>query len=125
MKLSLAFSAFTAGLCFAISTASAGQGEQNNINWLAGKDDAYLRKVAAMAGDLNGVFKRCRLRPNEDGKAIITVPVLLYDGMDKHMTPNRPKFQRAIHAYERAYAIAVQRAGDCKAEKARHPNLYR
>ncbi|MBZ9742133.1 hypothetical protein [Mesorhizobium sp. CO1-1-4] len=125
MKLGFALASFTAGICFAISAASAGQGEQNNINFLAGKDDAYLKKVATMAGDLNGVIQRCRLRPNEDGKAIITVPVLLYDGIDKHLTPNPGKFQRAIHVYERAYAMAVQRAGNCQTEKARHPNLYR
>jgi hypothetical protein len=79
-----------------------------------------------MAGDLNGVMPRCRsLRPSEDGRAIITVPVLLYDGIDKHLTPDARKFQRAIHAYETAFAIAVQRTGDCQTEKARHPNLYR
>jgi hypothetical protein len=76
VKSGLAFNALTAGICLAISAASAGQGEQNNINFLAGKDDAYLKKAATMAGDLNGVIQRCRLRPNEDGKAILAVPVL-------------------------------------------------
>ncbi|WP_176478958.1 hypothetical protein [Mesorhizobium sp. WSM3860] len=107
------------------SVASAGQGEQQNINFLAQMPDAKLNLAAKMAGDLNGVMQRCRLRPTEDGKAIIAVPVLLYDGRDKHLTPNPRKFQRAIHTYERAYAMAVQRAGNCQTEKAKYPKLYR
>lgn len=63
--------------------------------------------------------------PTADGKAVITVPVLLYEGLDKHLTPNPRKFQRAVHAYERAYAMAVQRAGNCQTEKAKYPKLYR
>jgi hypothetical protein len=78
-----------------------------------------------MAGDMNGVMKRCRLKPTEDGKAVITVPVLLYDGLDKHLTPNPQKVQKAVHVYERAFAMAVQRAGNCQIEKAKYPGLYR
>ncbi|BAV46736.1 Uncharacterized protein MLTONO_1833 [Mesorhizobium loti] len=125
MKLGFVCAALTAGIYLAISTASAGQGKQSNIDFLAGKDDAFLKRAATIAGDLLGVMDRCRLRPNEDGKAMIAVPVLLYDGINKHLTPDPRKFQRAAHAYERAYAMAVQRAGNCQAERARHPNLYR
>lgn len=78
-----------------------------------------------MAGDLVAVAERCRFKLTEGGRAIATLPVILYAGMDKHLTPDRPKFQRAIHVYERAFAIAVQRAGDCSTEKARHPTFYR
>lgn len=125
MKLGLAFAAFTTSIFFTISAASAGQGEQQNINFLARQDDGWLKKAATMAGDMNGVMQRCRLKPSEDGKAIITLPVLLYDGIKKRLTPNPRKFQRAIHTYEKAYAMAVQRAGSCQAEKARYPHLYR
>lgn len=125
MKFGLAVAAFCAGICFAVSPASAGQGERNNINWLAGKSDAYLRNAATMAGDMVGVLQRCRFKPTEGGKAVLGLPVILYAGMDKHLTPDRPKFQRAIQVYERAFAIAVQRAGDCRTERARHPTLYR
>ncbi|MFA6157566.1 hypothetical protein [Mesorhizobium sp.] len=123
MKPNLACAALTAGLCFAISAASAKQ--LSNIDWLASKDDAFLKRAATISGDIIAVLDRCRLRPTEDGKAMIAVPVLLYDGIDKHLTPDMRKFKRAAHVYERAFAIAVQRAGDCKTEKARHPSLYR
>ncbi|ADV12711.1 hypothetical protein EN925_30020 [Mesorhizobium sp. M7A.F.Ca.US.006.04.2.1] len=46
-------------------------------------------------------------------------------GLEKHLTPNPPKFRKAIRTYERAYAMAVQRAGNCQAEKAKYPGLYR
>ncbi|MBN9551396.1 MAG: hypothetical protein J0H31_21645, partial [Alphaproteobacteria bacterium] len=65
------------------------------------------------------------LRLNEDGKAMIAVPVLLYEGIDKHLTSNPSKFKRAIHTYERAFAMAAQRGSNCQAEKARYPRLYR
>ncbi|TIX17877.1 MAG: hypothetical protein E5V44_03750 [Mesorhizobium sp.] len=65
------------------------------------------------------------MNPTEDGKAIMAVPVLLYHGLEKHLTPDTRKFQSAAHAYERAFAMAVQRAGNCKTEKAKYPNLYR
>lgn len=125
MKTGLAFAGITAGICFAIPPASAEQGEQQNINFLARKDDGWLHKAATMAGDMNAVMNRCRLRPTGDGKAVITVPVLLYDGLDKHLTPNPQKFQKAVHVYERAFAMAAQRAGDCQTEKAKYPGLYR
>ncbi|MFK0687964.1 hypothetical protein ACFX5Q_07135 [Mesorhizobium sp. IMUNJ 23033] len=114
-----------AGICFASSAASAGQGGQDNINFLARMPDAKLYLAATMAGNVNGVMQRCRLRPTEDGKAIIAVPVLLYEGLEKHLTPNPPKFKKAIRTYERAYAMAVQRAGNCQTEKAKYPRLYR
>lgn len=125
MKFGLAGAAFCAGICFAVSSASAGQGERNNINWLAGKSDAYISNAAKIAGDMVAVFDKCRFKPTDGGKAILTLPVILYNGMDKNLTPDRPKFQRAIRVYERAFAIAVQRSGDCRTEKARHPGLYR
>jgi hypothetical protein len=88
--------------------------------------DAKLNLAARMAGNVNGVMQRCRaLRPTEDGKAIIAVPVLLYDGLDKHLTPNPPKFKRAIRVYEAAYNKAVRSRNDCQTEKARYPRLYR
>lgn len=114
--------ALAAAICFASSAASAGQ---DNIHFLVGMPDAKLNLAAKMAGNLNGVMQRCRLRPTENGKAIIAVPVLLYEGIEKHLTPNPPKFRKAIHTYERAYAMAVQRAGNCQAEKAKYPGLYR
>ncbi|MDF3151603.1 hypothetical protein P3C58_06390 [Mesorhizobium sp. XAP10] len=114
--------ALAAAICFASSAASAGQ---DNIHFLVGMPDAKLNLAAKMAGNLNGVMQRCRLRPTEDGKAIIAVPVLLYEGIEKHLTPNPPKFRKAIRTYERAYAMAVQRAGNCQAEKAKYPGLYR
>ncbi|RUX45283.1 hypothetical protein EN742_11085 [Mesorhizobium sp. M4A.F.Ca.ET.020.02.1.1] len=125
MKLGHAFAVSIVGICFAMSSASAGQGEQSNINFLARMDQARLNKAARMAGDLIGVMERCRLNPTEDGKAIMAVPVLLYHGLEKHLTPDTRKFQSAAHAYERAFAMAVQRAGNCKTEKAKYPNLYR
>ncbi|WP_217576578.1 hypothetical protein [Mesorhizobium sp. GbtcB19] len=114
-----------AGFFCTISAASAGNGEQKNIDYLARMADDKLSKAATMAGDMIGVMERCRLRPTEDGKAIMTVPVLLYDGLDKHLAPDLPKFKRAAHTYERAYAMAVQRAGNCQTEKAKYPGLYR
>ena len=93
MKFGLAVAAFCAGICFAASSASAGQGERNNINFLAGKSDAYLSKAATMAGDMVAVTQRCRFEPTEGGRAMLALPVILYDGMDKHLTPDRSKFQ--------------------------------
>jgi hypothetical protein len=88
--------------------------------------DSKLKVVATMAGNVNGFMQRCRaLRPNEDGKAIITVPVLLYDGVDKHLTPNPSKFKWAIRAYENAFSEAANRRDNCQAEKAKYPGLYR
>ncbi|ESY25684.1 MULTISPECIES: hypothetical protein [unclassified Mesorhizobium] len=126
MKLRLAFAVFTAGIFFALSAASAGQGEQQNINFLARMSDARLNLAARMAGDLVGVRQRCpALRPTEDGKAIFAVPVLLYDGRDKHLTPDPRKFNMAIHTYERAFAMAAQRSASCQSERAKYPKLYR
>ncbi|WP_292546299.1 hypothetical protein [Mesorhizobium sp.] len=115
-----------AAVCVISSAAAAGQGGQQNINFLARMPDAKLNLAATMAGNVIGVRQRCRaLRPTEGGKAIIAVPVLLYDGLDKHLTPNRPKFKRAIRAYEVALNKAVRRRDDCQTEKAKYPRLYR
>lgn len=115
-----------AAVCVVSSAASAGQGEQQNINFLARMPDAKLNLAATMAGNVNGVTQRCRaLWPTEDGKAIMAVPILLYDGVDKHLTPNPPKFKRAIRAYEAAYNKAMRRRDDCQTEKAKYPRLYR
>ncbi|WP_181182150.1 MULTISPECIES: hypothetical protein [unclassified Mesorhizobium] len=122
MKLRLAL-ASTVLLSF---TSSAAWAAKSNIEFLAGLPDAKLDLAATIAGNLLGVMKRCpALRPTEDGKAMIAVPVLLYDGRAKHLTPNPRKFDRAIHTYERAYAMAVQRGGNCQTEKAKYPKLYR
>ncbi|TGR16407.1 hypothetical protein EN839_33830, partial [Mesorhizobium sp. M1C.F.Ca.ET.196.01.1.1] len=96
------------------------------IEYLAGLPDAKLNLAAKIAGNLVGVMKKCpALRLNEDGKAMIAVPVLLYDGIDKHLTSNPPKFKRAARTYERAFAMAAQRGDSCQTEKARYPHLYR
>ncbi|QIA25527.1 MULTISPECIES: hypothetical protein [Mesorhizobium] len=114
-----------AAVCVISSAASAGQGVPQNITFLARMPDAKLNLAATMAGNVNGVAQRCRaLKLNENGKAIIAVPVLLYDGLDKHLTPNPPKFKRAIRAYEAAYNKAVRRRDDCQTEKAKYPRLY-
>ncbi|GLS35969.1 hypothetical protein GCM10010869_15580 [Mesorhizobium tianshanense] len=116
-----------AGICFTYSAASAGQGEQKNIDHVAGMADAKLNLAATMAGNVTAVMQRCRasLRLTEDGRAIITLPVLLYDGRDKHLTPNPPKFKRAIRVYEDAYNKAVRRTDSCQTEMAKYPRLYR
>ncbi|SJM33065.1 hypothetical protein [Mesorhizobium delmotii] len=115
-----------AAVCVISSAASAGQGLQQNINFMARMPDAKLNLAATMAGNVIGAMQRCRaLRPTEDGKAIIAVPSLLWDGVDKHLTPNPPKFKRAIRAYEAAYYKAVRRRDDCQTEKAKYPWLYR
>lgn len=88
--------------------------------------EGRLSSAATMAGDINGAMQRCRsLRPTEDGKAIMTVPVLLYDGVDKHLTSDPAKFKRAIRIYEDAFGKATRRTDSCQAEKARYPRLYR
>ncbi|MBZ9861676.1 MULTISPECIES: hypothetical protein [unclassified Mesorhizobium] len=122
MKLRFAFATFVE-ISFACSAAWAAN---SNIEYLAGLPDTKLNLAATIAGNLVGVMKKCpALRLNEDGKAMIAVPVLLYDGIDKHLTPKSSKFKKAIRTYERAFAIAAQRGSNCQAEKARYPHLYR
>ncbi|WP_176480001.1 hypothetical protein [Mesorhizobium sp. WSM3859] len=122
MKLRLAFATIVV-ISFSPSAAWAAK---SNIEYLAGLPDAKLNLAATIAGNLVGVMKKCpALRLNEDGKAMIAVPVLLYDGIDKHLTSNPPKFKRAVRTYERAFAMAAQRGDNCQTEKARYPKLYR
>lgn len=122
MKLRVAF-ATIAAISFASPTAWAAK---SNIEYLADLPDARLNLLATIAGNLIGVMKKCpALRLNEDGKAALAVPVLLYDGINKHLTSNPPKFKRAAHTYERAFAMAAQRGDNCQTEKARYPKLYR
>ncbi|MER8874512.1 hypothetical protein NKI04_32450 [Mesorhizobium sp. M0814] len=115
-----------AGICFTISTAWAGQGEQQNINYLARMTDGKLHRAAAISGNIYGVLKRCpALRPSESGKAMMAVSILLYDGLDKHLAPNPAKFERAIRVFDGAYRKAVLSKVNCQTEKAKDPDSYR
>lgn len=88
--------------------------------------DAQLKIAATMAGNVNGVMQRCRkLRPGEDARTFIAVPVLLYDGVDKHLTSNPSKFKWAIRIYENSFVQAANRRDSCQAEKAKYPGLYK
>ncbi|MER9890656.1 hypothetical protein NKJ40_00895 [Mesorhizobium sp. M0119] len=115
-----------AAICFTISTASAGQGEQQNINYLARMADGKLHRAAAISGNIYGVLKRCpALRPSKSGKAMMAVSILLYDGLDKHLAPNPAKFERALRVFEGAYRKAALSKVDCQAAKAKDPDSYR
>jgi hypothetical protein len=75
-----------AGICFTISTASAEDGEQPNVNYLARMPDGKLHRAAEISGNIYGVLKRCpALKPSESGKAMMAVSILLYHGLDKHL----------------------------------------
>ncbi|WP_181591993.1 hypothetical protein [Mesorhizobium atlanticum] len=115
-----------AGICFTISTASAEQGEQPNINYLARMADGKLHRAATISGNIYGVLKRCpALKPSESGKAMMAVSILLYDGLNKHLAPDPAKFQRAIRVFEGSYRKAVLSKVNCQAEKAKDPDSYR
>ncbi|MER8726155.1 hypothetical protein [Mesorhizobium sp. M0195] len=115
-----------AAICFTISTASAGQGEQQNINYLARMSGSKLHRAAAISGNIYGVLKRCpALRPSESGKAMMAVSILLYDGLDKHLVPNPAKFERAIRVFEGACRKAALSKVACQAAKAKDPDSYR
>ncbi|RWK60451.1 hypothetical protein [Mesorhizobium sp.] len=112
-----------AGICFTISTASAGQLEQN-INYLARMADGKLHRAAEMSGNIYGLLKRCpALRPSEFGKAVMAVPLLLNEGLDKHLAPPA-KFKRAVRVFNGAYRKAVLSKVSCKAGKAKDPDSY-
>ncbi|WP_172833751.1 hypothetical protein [Mesorhizobium sp. ORS 3428] len=118
--------AVIAGVCFTISTASAEQGEQQNINYLARMADGKLHRAATISGNIYGVLKKCpALRPSESGKAMMAVSILLYHGLDKHLAPDRAKFERAIRVFEGAYRKAALSKVDCRSEKAKDPDSYR
>ncbi|TIM75854.1 MAG: hypothetical protein E5Y58_06015 [Mesorhizobium sp.] len=112
-----------AGICFTIATASAGQLEQN-INYLARMADGKLHRAAEISGNIYGLLKRCpALRPSEFGKAVMAVPLLLNEGLDKHLAPPA-KFERAVRVYNRAYRKAVLSKVSCQAGKAKDPDSY-
>jgi predicted secreted protein len=113
-----------AGICFTISTASAGQLEQN-INYLARMADGKLHRAAEISGNIYGLLKRCpALRPSEFGKAMMAVPLLLNEGLDKHLA-HPAKFERAVRVFNGAYRKAVRSKVSCKAGKAKDPDSYR
>lgn len=68
MKPDHFFAASSVDIYFTISAASADKESRKKINFLAQMDDGGLKKAATIAGDMNGVLQRCRLKPSEDGK---------------------------------------------------------
>jgi hypothetical protein len=115
-----------AGICFTISTASAEDGEQPNVNYLARMPDGKLHRAAEISGNIYGVLKRCpALKPSESGKAMMAVSILLYHGLDKHLAPDPAKFQRAIRVLEGSYHEALLSKVSCQAEKAKDRDSYR
>lgn len=55
---------------------------------------------------------------------MMAVPLLLNEGVDKHLAPPA-KFERAVRVYNRAYRKAVLSKASCKAGKAKDPDSYR
>lgn len=115
-----------AEICFAISPASARQGEQQNVYYLARMSDGKLHQAAEISGNIYGVLKKCPgLGPSESGKAMMAVSILLYHGIDKYLAPDPAKFERAIRVFESAYRKAALNKVDCQSEMAKDPDSYR
>ncbi|OWK21713.1 hypothetical protein AJ88_18955 [Mesorhizobium amorphae CCBAU 01583] len=85
-----------------------------------------MNLVVTWAANIIAVTERCpALKLTPEGKANITVIYILYEVQDKHLTPNPPKFKKAIRVYGGAYTKALRRRDDCRTEKAKDPGSYR
>ena len=54
---------------------------------------------------------------------MMAVPLLLYEGLDKHLAPPA-KFKRAVRVFDGAYRKAVLSKVSCQAGKAKDPDSY-